>query len=145
MKRGAFMEFGENKIRVPIDTFPRGSGTELKTALFQVLQGIEKTWKIEQSELAAILHRSASTVSDWKTKKAVSVSVDNPSPNDAQIYELIEFYDSVASLFIRVEDQIGWLKTKSQDFGGKSPLELLKIQSKNLFALREWVDHVARP
>lgn len=117
------------------------SRSELKSALYRVLLGIENAWEIEQTDLADILHRSPSTISEWKSKKAVSVSI-HPSPNDVQIYELIELYDSVSSLFVRVEDQIGWLKTKSRDFGGKSPIELLKIQPKNLFALREWVDHL---
>src|SRR4051812_2611584 len=92
---------------------PEGiSNSNLKTALFHVLFGIEKAWQLEQNDLAGILHRSASTISDWKTKKAVSVSPE-PSPNDAQIYELIEFYDSVTSFFVRVEDQVSWLKTAS--------------------------------
>ena len=118
---------------------------DLKTALYRVLFGIERTWGLDQSDLAGILHRRSSTISDWKTNQAVSVSPENPSPNDTQIYEFIEFYDSVSSLFMRVEDQIGWLKTASSDFGGSSPLDLMKTNSKNLFALREWVDHLARP
>jgi hypothetical protein len=122
-----------------------GPNDDLKTALNRALFGIGDTWRLDQNDLAAILHRRSSTISDWKTNKAVSVSPENPSPNDTQIYEFIEFYDSVSSLFVRVEDQVGWLKTASPDFGGKSPIELLKINNKNLFALREWVDHLARP
>lgn len=118
---------------------------DLKTALYRVLFGIGETWALDQNDLAGILHRRSSTVSDWKVNEAVSVSQENPSPNDTQIYEFIEFYDSVSSLFVRAEDQVGWLKTASPDFGGKSPIELLKINNKNLFALREWVDHLARP
>jgi hypothetical protein len=123
----------------------QGSNTDLKTALYRVLFGIENTWRLGQKELAEILHRRPSTISDWKIKEAVSVSPDSPSPNDSQIYEFIEFYDSVSSLFVRVEEQIKWLKTPSIDFGGKSPMELLKISNRNLFVLREWVDHLARP
>jgi hypothetical protein len=122
-----------------------GANSDLKTALYCVLFGIEETWKLDQSDLAEILHRRSSTISDWKTKQAVSVSPETPSPNDTQIYEFIEFYDSVSSLFVRIEDQIGWLKTPSSEFGGKSPLELLKMNCRNLFALREWIDHLARP
>jgi hypothetical protein len=118
---------------------------DLKTALYRVLFGIGDTWGLDQNDLAGILHRRSSTISDWKTNKAVSVSPENPSPNDTQIYEFIEFYDSVSSLFVRVEDQVGWLKTASPDFGKKSPIELLKTNNKNLFVLREWVDHLARP
>jgi hypothetical protein len=139
------MQFAQKKSAVPINPPQKGAGNDLKTALFHVLFGIEDTWQLEQSDLAGILHRSASTISDWKSKEAISVAPENPSPNDAQIYEFIEFYDSVSSLFVRVEDQLGWLKTQSSDFNGKSPLNLLKEHSKNLYALREWVDHLARP
>jgi hypothetical protein len=118
---------------------------DLKMALYRVLFGIEGTWGLDQNDLAGILHRRSSTISDWKTNEAVSVSPETPSPNDTQIYEFIEFYDSVSSLFVRIEDQVGWLKTASPDFDGKSPLAYLKLHSKNLFALREWVDHLARP
>lgn len=124
---------------------PGIDSNDLRTALHRVLFGIETTWGLDQNELAGILHRSPSTISDWKGKGSVSVSRENPSPNDTQIFEFVEFYDSVSSLFVRVEDQVGWLKTASSDFGGKSPIELLKNNSKNLFALREWVDHLARP
>ncbi len=58
---------------------------------------------------------------------------------------VIEFYDSVSSLFVRIEDQVRWLKTPSEDFGGKSPIDLLKLNNKNLYSLREWVDFLARP
>jgi hypothetical protein len=118
---------------------------DLKTALYHVLFGIEEAWKLDQTDLAEILHRRSSTISDWKLKGAVSVSPQNPSPNDTQIYEFIEFYDSVSSLFVRIEDQVRWLKTPSEDFGGKSPIDLLKLNNKNLYSLREWVDFLARP
>lgn len=124
---------------------PHGEN-DLRTALYHVLFGIKNTWKLEQNDLAGILHRTPSTISDWKTNQTVSVSSSqHPSPNDSQIFEFIELYDSVSSLFLRVEDQIKWLKTKSSDFRNESPLELLKLSNKNLFALREWVDHLARP
>ncbi len=136
------MQFARKKTAVPP---ARGKSTPLKTALYQVLFGIEDRWQLGQQELAAILHRSASTISDWKKNEAVAVSQDRPSPNDAQIYEFIELYDSVSSLFVRLEDQIRWLTTPSPDFHSKSPLQLLKASPKNLYALREWVDHFARP
>ncbi|MGK5081848.1 hypothetical protein WDW37_00985 [Bdellovibrionota bacterium FG-1] len=135
------MQLARKRPVVPI----HGPDDGLKTALCRVLFGIEETWGLDQNDLAGILHRRSSTISDWKTNQAVSVSPVNPSPNDTQIYEFIEFFDSVSSLFVRIEDQVGWLKTASPDFGGKSPLELLKLNNKNLFALREWVDHLARP
>lgn len=139
------MQFALKKSAVHSSPPHRGTGNDLKAALFHVLFGIEETWKLEQNDLAGILHRSPSTISDWKNKEEVSVSPERPSPNDAQIYELIEFYDSVSSLFVRVEDQMSWLKSASVDFGNRSPLELLKLTPKNLYVLREWIDHLARP
>ncbi len=139
------MGFARKKLEIPESALYHESPNDLKVALHHVLFGIEKAWRIEQSDLASILHRSPSTISEWKGKGAVSVSTGKPSPNDAQIYELIELYDAVTSLFVRVEDQISWLHTKSLDFGGKSPLQLLKEHSQNLFALRAWVEHLARP
>lgn len=127
-----------------VTNLKRRSDSDLKTALFQVLCGIEREWQMDQNDLAKILHRSPSTISEWKNKGAVTVSPENPSPNDTQIYEFIEFYDAVNSLFLRIEDQITWLKRPSQDFGGASPFELLKTHTKNLYALREWIDHVGR-
>ncbi len=138
------MQFAKN-IKAPVCPSQKGAGNDLKVALFHVLFGIEGNWQLEQNDLAGILHRSPSTISDWKRNESVSVSPENPSPNDAQIYEFIELYDSVSSFFVRVEDQISWLKSISRDFGGKSPIQLMKDHSKNLYALREWIDHLARP
>ncbi len=117
---------------------------DLKSALYNVLFGIQVTWKLPQSELAAILHRPESTVSDWKVKQTVNVSPE-PSPNDLTIYELIEFYDSVSSMFARVNDQLQWLHRRSSDFAGESPIELLKKHPKNLYLLRDWLDRAGRP
>ena len=136
-----------NRSQVAIPSVYKAGGTheDLKSALFRILFGIETTWGLDQNDLAAILHRSPSTISVWKSQQAVSVAPSHPSPNDAQVFELIEFFDSVTSLLIRTEDQINWLRTTSPDFGGLSPLELLKLKPKNLYTLREWVDRVARP
>ncbi len=122
-----------------------GSPTELRQALFHVLSGISSTWQLDQNSLAAIIHRSPSTISEWMNKESVSVSMSTPSPDDAQIYEFIEFYDSVSSLFVRVEDQTRWLKQAATEFGNKSPITILEEHPKNLYMLREWVDRAARP
>jgi hypothetical protein len=137
------MEFALGKPHVP-----GGLGEAAKTlgsALFKVLEGISKSWDLDQTELAAILHRDPSTLSTWKKSKSVTVSKDRPAPNDVQIYELIEFFDSLSSMLFRKEDQTKWLRTPSIEFGKKSPLALLKENPKNLFVLREYVDRVARP
>lgn len=116
---------------------------DLKIALAKILFGIERTWKLKPNELAEILHRAPSTVANWKRNESVSVSSDKPSPNDSQIYGFIELYDSLSAFFVCVEDQTGWLRTKSPDFGDKSPLDLLKKEVKYLYKLHEWIDHVA--
>jgi hypothetical protein len=121
-----------------------GQSKALKQALYEILFGIQNTWQLGQSDLAAILHRSESTISDWKSKKSVSVSAE-PSPNDLVIYEFIEFYDSLCSTLGRVEDQLRWLKQISPDFGGESPLELIQKHPKNLYILRDWLDRASRP
>jgi hypothetical protein len=136
------MEFALGKPHVPNGL---GEGRALGSALFKVLEGITNAWKLEQAELAAILHRDPSTISTWKRAKSVAVSKDNPAPNDVQIFELVEFFDSLSSMILRKEDQIRWLRTSSVEFGGKSPFELLKENPKNLFALREYVDRISRP
>jgi hypothetical protein len=115
---------------------------DLKSGLFLSVTGIENTWNLSQSDIAEVLHRSASTISDWKAKGKIHVS-KNPDPNDKVIYEFIEFYDSVSSFFSRTSDQIKWLKTSSKDFKNESPLSLLKKDIKNLYFLREWMDRLA--
>ena len=136
------MEFANRKPEPP---GRNQSHDSLGSALYKVLEGIRKTWQLGQNDLASILHREPSTISTWKNQQSVSVSKENPSPNDAQIFELVEFFDSLTSLIVRDEDQIQWLKTKSVEFGDKCPMELLRVNSKNLFALREHIDRIARP
>jgi len=136
------MEFALGKPQIP-NTL--GEAKALGSAIFKVLEGIASTWKLDQGELASILHRDPSTISTWKRAKSVAVSKEHPAPNDVQIFELIEFFDSLSSLLFRKEEQIKWLRTQSVEFGGKSPFELLRENPKNLFALREYVDRISRP
>lgn len=139
------MELTDKPVRPPAEI--GSSHSEMGRALCEVLLGIQRTWKLDGSEIAKILHRNRSTVSEWLGERgSVAVSSGVLSPNDAAIFEFIELFDSVSSLFSREADQISWLRKPSSDFPrGQSPLELLFEHPKNLFALREWVDGLARP
>jgi hypothetical protein len=117
---------------------------DLNSGLFLMVNGIKNVWNLSQKDLAEVLHRSGSTISDWKTHQRIHVS-KTPDANDKLIYEFIEFYDSVTSFFSRTSDQVKWLKTESEDFKNESPLSLLKKDPKNLYCLREWIDRLARP
>ena len=125
---------------------PSHSDHDLTEALFRILEGICNSWQLSPTtELAEILQRQPSTVSDWFTRKHVHVSPSKPSPNDLLIYEFIDFYDSVSSLFLRSGDQIKWLRSVSTDFGNRSLLQLLKTDPKNIYALHEWINHTRQP
>lgn len=137
------MHFSQSSAKPPVST--EAHHESLGKALFKVIAGIENTWKLKQNELANILHRDQSTVSTWKGKKAVSVGRGTVTPNDRHLFEFIELFDSLSSLFIRVDDQVNWLRSPSTEFGDVSPYELLVADSKNLFALREFVDRNSRP
>lgn len=117
---------------------------DLCEGLYEILFGIKGEWELTQKELSQILHRSLSTLNEWRAKKKVHVSHTSDA-NDLLIYEFVEFFDSVTSLFPRKSDQIKWIRARSEAFGGESPLTLMARSPANLYHMREWVDHLSRP
>ncbi len=118
----------------------------LKSGLFKILNGIKEELQLSQGQLVKILRRPKQTVNDWFNKHhEISISRDRYTPDDVQIYELIELYDCLTSYFVKTSDQIKWLNEKNIAFGNISPLEYIYQHPSHLRDVRMYLERRMNP
>jgi hypothetical protein len=118
---------------------------DLYKGLFKILSGIMKEFDLLQSDIAKILHKPPTTVSGWLNSGEVKVTKSKYTPDDVQIYELIELYDCLTSYFVRTADQVDWLRTPITAFGNKSPLNYMFEHPSHLRNVRNYLERRMSP
>ena len=113
-------------------------------ALFKIIFGILKEWDLSQEELGDLVGRSPTTISEWKKNKYISIS-KKITMTDYQLFEFIEFYKNLTNLFVSIKDRVAWLREASEGFGGKSPLQLIREDPRNLHNIRNIICSLANP
>jgi hypothetical protein len=113
-------------------------------ALYKVIFGILREWDLSQEELAILVGRQPTTISEWKKKESISLS-KTLAPNDYQILELIELYKVLTNIFVSINDRVSWLREANVGLGHKSPLELIKEDPRNLPQIRKLMSKIANP
>ena len=98
---------------------------DLSKGLFKIVNGIMNELGFNQTEISKILHNPLTTI----------------TPDNIQIYELIELYDCLTSYFVKTEDQVKWLNTKQLVFKDMSPLEYIYQHPNNLRDVRLLLEH----
>jgi hypothetical protein len=109
---------------------------DLRKALAKVLVGIESEWKISSAEFGQLLHVTESMFLNWKSLE----SIDATDLSFERVIRFIDFYDTISSLFAKVEDQIGFLNSTSEEFNFKSPFELIKDRFDNIMGIQFFID-----
>jgi hypothetical protein len=119
--------------------------TDLHSGLFKIIEGIKNEFEFTQRDLSKILHRPPTTISNWFEQKLIKVSKEGHTPDDAQIYELIELYDSLTSYFVHTQDQKAWLTTAQQIFENLSPIAYMQKHPAHLREVRKYLDRRINP
>ena len=119
--------------------------THLHKGLFKILSGIMKELGLQQSDISKILHKPPTTISGWLNTGEVKVSKSKYTPDDVQIYELIELYDCLTSYFVNTTDQVNWLKTPLNVFGNKSPMASMFEHPNHLRNVRNYLEGRMNP
>lgn len=117
----------------------------LHEGLYKILHGIQEEFGFEESVIARLIHKPRTTVNGWFKNKSVKVSRDKYTPDDVQIYELIELYDTLSSYFVKTEDQLIWLKTEHPAFGELSPLSYIYKHPSHLRDVRRYLEARMNP
>jgi hypothetical protein len=120
-----------------------GDGSKEK-ALFKVIFGILKEWDLSQDELAILVNRRATTISEWKKKESIALS-KSLDMNDYQVLELIELYKVLTNIFVSIKDRVSWLRETNIGLGHKSPIALIKEDPRNLSHIRKLMSKIANP
>lgn len=128
----------EKKIEHNFDDSVKGK------ALYKVIFGILKEWELSQEELAVLVHRKPTTISEWKKRESISVSKDLDM-NDYQLIEFIELYKVLTNLFVSKNDRVSWLRESNEGLGNQTPLELIKSDPRNLHNIRLLMSKIANP
>jgi hypothetical protein len=113
-------------------------------ALYKVVFGILKEWDLSQEELALLLNRTPTTISEWKKREFISIS-KNPDMNAYQIFEFIELYKGLTNLFVSVKDRVAWLREINEGLNNTSPLQLIQEDPRNLHSIRNLLSRLANP
>lgn len=113
-------------------------------ALYKVIFGILQEWGLKQQELAILVHRPATTISEWKKKESIAVSKDLDM-NDYQLIEFIELYKVLTNVFVTTKDRVSWLREKNAGLDNKAPLDLIKADPRNLHNIRLLMSKIANP
>ena len=98
-----------------------------------------------QSHIAKILHIPHTTVNGWFKREEVKVSKGKATPNDVQIYDFIDLYNSISSYFVRKEDQVGWLSKDHEAFGDRSPLAYMYEHPSHLREVKYYLETRMNP
>lgn len=135
------MELTREQKKVFESTYDR---EQLQVALVEMLIGISKDWDIRVPELASLLSQPEGTVKGWfiNKKMRLNAAVD---ANTHLILDFIDIFNMIDSFFVRRQDQIDWLNTKSNRFGGKTPFEFMKESPLNMARARELISQLRNP
>lgn len=68
-------------------------------ALFKIIFGIMREWNLSQAELAILVGRQPTTISEWKKREFISTA-KTLDMNDYQLFEFIELYKALTDLFV---------------------------------------------
>jgi hypothetical protein len=121
------------------------SPEDLYRGLYKILRGIQREFGFDESEISKLLHKPRTTVNGWFKNGSVKVSKSRYTPDDVQIYELIELYDCLSSYFVRTEDQVKWLKTEHKTFGHLSPMSYIFKHPAHLRDVRNYLEYRMSP
>jgi transcriptional regulator with XRE-family HTH domain len=113
-------------------------------ALYKVIFGIMREWDLSQEELADLVGRNPTTISEWKKNETIAIS-KKMSMADYQLFEFIELYKTLTNLFVSIKDRVGWLRESNEGLENKSPLELIEKDPRNLQYIRDLVSRLANP
>ena len=115
------------------------------SSLFKVVFGIMREWELTQEELATILNKPPSTISEWKKNKFIPFS-KRPTNDEYQIIQFIEFYKLLSDFFASIEDRTSWIRDKNKALGEASPFEFIKVNPpRNLALLNDLIRRLANP
>ncbi len=121
-----------------------GDSSARGRALFKIIFGIMREWDLTQSELATLVGRQPTTISDWKKKEFISTS-KAPDMNDIQLFEFIELYKALTNFFVLTKDRVAWLREANDGMNKKAPLDLIKEDPRNLLYVRNILSHLSNP
>ncbi len=121
------------------------SPEDLHKGLYKILHGIQKEFGFDEVVIAKLLHKPPTTVNGWFKKESVKVSKDKYTPDDVQVYELIELYDTISSYFVKTEDQVKWLETEHRAFNKLSPLSYIFEHPSHLRDVRRYLEARMNP
>ena len=113
-------------------------------ALYKILFGILEELDMTQKELAILVNRNQTTISEWAKRKSVSVS-KKMDMNDYQIFEFIDLYKSLSNFFSFKKDRIQWLREKNVGLNNQRPLDLIAEDPRNLSRIKNLVNRLANP
>lgn len=113
-------------------------------ALFKVIFGIMREWDLTQEELATLVGRPATTISEWKSKESIPIS-KNLSMNDYQLFTFIELYKALTNLFVLKNDRVSWLREKNEGLDNKSPLQIIEEDPRKLYDIKDLASRLTNP
>lgn len=128
----------ESRIHRDIPSFKKG------TTLFKIVAGIQNEWELTGSELAILVNKSEPTISNWKRKQEVQWG-GGKSNDDLRVLEFLGLYADLTTLFAEKSARVSWLREPNEGFKGKSPLQLIEEDPRNLIYIRHVLSRLGNP
>lgn len=103
------------------------------------LRHIQLEWELTPVQMAGLLRVETSELMKWIGSSAPAFTGTIPSGMDSAA-PLIAVYRKLAARFPKTEDQVKWLFTEHQDFGGAKPIEVAASSLENLYWVGYFLD-----
>jgi hypothetical protein len=120
----------------------RSANIDLNTGLRLIVIGIRGDWGLSDAEMSKILTLSLKEFNLWIRENRLPYIKDDPVRLET-LYDFIEFYDSVVSLFPKKADQLRFLDSKLHHFDNETPLTLVKCHPIFIYEVTDWLDRLA--
>ncbi len=96
------------------------------------LRHIQMEWALKPEQLARMLHIESAVLENTFFAKADANAPTIP-PGLETAAPLIGIYRKLAARFPKNEDQVKWLFTEHQEFGGTKPIDVAASSVENLY------------
>jgi hypothetical protein len=109
------------------------------------LRHIQLAWELRLEQMAGLLHLEESRLAEIIGPKAVlgrgptEIGATIP-PGLESAVPLIAIYRRLAARFPKTEDQVNWLFTAHEDFGGAKPIDVAASSLENLYWIGYYLD-----
>jgi hypothetical protein len=123
--------------------------SESERTVEEWLRHIQVEWELRLEQMAGLLHLDEARVSEILGPKVLmkrdgtAVGGTVP-PGFESAVPLIAIYRRLAARFPKTEDQVKWLFTEHQDFGGTKPIDVAASSLENLYWIGYYLDAARR-